>query len=297
MKNAFGLRIFEIKEVVRDKKIEVAIKSVFLPVLVHLGFSKDKSARVINEIISLSKDYNQLYDYEKKAYELLKKEGVHENIPVKLSERAKRIVAQIGAHLKKGSVLDFGCGDGKVGEMLAEKGYEVELTDIYENSHIKNTGLRFRLFEQGKDVPYVSDSFDNTLALTVFHHSDNPVHSIKESARVTKKGGCVVVIESVYGVHGKGLSKHQKDKITPYLDLTTEQQRKVNIFFDHFYNRIIHYIKDAKTKVNVPFNFNTPENWKKLFAKHGLKQTKIIHLAIDQPAVPEYHTLHVLRKL
>jgi len=79
--------------------------------------------------------------------------------------------------------------------------------------------------------------------------------------------------------------------------LPAEQQRKVNIFFDHFYNRVLHYSKDAKTKVNIPFNFNAPNNWEKIFAKCGLKQETIIHLGLDQPTVPEYHTLHILRKV
>ena len=79
--------------------------------------------------------------------------------------------------------------------------------------------------------------------------------------------------------------------------LSAEQQRKINIFFDHFYNRVLHYSKDAKTKVNVPFNFNTPANWEKVFAEFGLKQEGLVHLGLDQPTVPEYHTLHVLKKV
>ena len=79
--------------------------------------------------------------------------------------------------------------------------------------------------------------------------------------------------------------------------LSAEQQRKINIFFDHFYNRVLHYSKDAKTKVNVPFNFNTPANWETVFAKYGLKQEALVHLGLDQPTVPEYHTLHVLKKV
>ena len=79
------------------------------------------------------------------------------------------------------------------------------------------------------------------------------------------------------------------------LTITPEQQRRVNIFFDHFYNRVIHYSTDPNSKVNVPYNFNTPERWKKEFADAGLEEEKVVHLGVDQPTVPEYHTLHVLR--
>lgn len=295
--NAFGLKLYEVKEVLGDEKVESNVRNMLVSVLLHLGFSNIKSHEIVNDVLFLAKNYSKVIDYEKKANSILKKAGVHETIPAKLSLRAKRIFSQIIPHLKKGSVLDYGCGDGKVGEMLSKKGFEVELNDIYEHPHISQTGLQFRLFNQDGDIPAVSNAFDNTLALTVYHHTDDPIHAIKESARVTKVGGHVLIIESVYGVHGAGLNKKQQDKIKSYLDLTTEQQRRVNIFFDHFYNRVIHYSEDPLKKVNVPFNFNTPDNWKKIFEKYGFRQEKVIHLALDQPAVPEYHTLHVLKKI
>ena len=119
---------------------------------------------------------------------------------------------------------------------------------------------------------------------------------MKDVARLTKVGGRVLVIESVYGVDGKQLPAEMQKKITEYLSLSAEQQRIVNVFFDHFYNRIISYNPNPATKVNVPFNFNTPENWQKLFAQQGLEQERVVHLGLDQPLAPEYHTLHVLRK-
>ena len=60
--------------------------------------------------------------------------------------------------------------------------------------------------------------------------------------------------------------------------------------------------QDSKTqginnsiKANIPFNFNTPDGWKMIFEDNGFKQEKVIHLGVDQPIVPEYHTLHILR--
>ncbi|MDO8626917.1 MAG: hypothetical protein Q7K42_00495, partial [Candidatus Diapherotrites archaeon] len=101
--------------------------------------------------------------------------------------------------------------------------------------------------------------------------------------RVTKKDGRIIVVESVYGL---------KD-YDPGLEFG--QQLLLNVFFDHFYNRIIHYSEYAENKINVPFNFQTPQNWKKFFAKNGLRQEEVIMLGFDQPTVPEYHTLHILK--
>jgi hypothetical protein len=46
----------------------------------------------------------------------------------------------------------------------------------------------------------------------------------------------------------------------------------------------------------VPFNFNTPQGWNALAAKLGLRLAAERSLGVDQPTVPEYHTLHVFEK-
>ena len=105
---------------------------------------------------------------------------------------------------------------------------------------------------------------------------------LREARRVTNSEGRIIVLESVYGVKSYG-------------NLNNEHQRLVNIFFDHFYNRIIHYSNFKENKVNVPFNFRTPEYWNSIFKKEKLTVKKTIHLRFDQPVVPEYHTLHILK--
>lgn len=297
MKNAFGLKIYEIKDIFQDDAVEEYIKRTLATVLKHLGISDKKSARVIDECLSLAKSYSSISQYELHAYQILESQGVIAEIPKKLTGRANIIYGQIKPYLLRGSVLDLGCGDGKVGVLCAKDGHQVVLTDVYRHQNIENTGLEFGLFEQGERVPALDNEYDNTLVLTVFHHSDDPIKTIKEAHRVTKPNGRVLVIESVYGVTGKELSETERKKANSYLSLSQEQQRMANIFFDHFYNRVIHYTPNSKTKVNVPFNFNTPDEWKKIFENKGFKQEKVVHLGIDQPTVPEYHTLHVLRKL
>ena len=84
-------------------------------------------------------------------------------------------------------------------------GIAVTLTDVYEHCHIKAAGLSFALFKQGEKTFFPDAAFEDVLALTVFHHSSNPIESMKDVARLTKVGGRVLVIESVYGVDGKQL--------------------------------------------------------------------------------------------
>jgi len=292
--NSFGEKIFEPSEVLHDPNVSGTVTSMLYPVLGHLGLSSKETENVTRR--SLMHAYHESIDnYEKHAHAVLEEVGVTRLIPKKLEDRAKKIISQISPHLVKGTVLDFGCGDGRVGELLRQQGYKVNLTDVYQNPHIKDTGLDFQLFQQGEDIPFGDNQFDNTLALTVYHHCNDPMKGISECARVTRPSGKVLVIESVFGVNGVGLDKDSQILNKDYLSLTPEQQRRVNIFFDHFYNRVVHYDSDPTKKVNVPFNFNTPENWKNLFEEYKMSQERVIHLGVDQPVVPEYHTLHVLQ--
>ncbi|MFH0760858.1 MAG: class I SAM-dependent methyltransferase [Bacteroidota bacterium] len=295
--NAFGLRIPEIKEVLNDPTLAGYIEKTLEKVLGHLGISSLESEEIIRQCLENAASYKRVSDYESVTHKILDRAGVTQEIPKKLTGRADQIFQQIKPYLLPGSVLDLGSGDGRVGELCAKNGYKVLLTDVYKNQNIDNTGLEFKLFQQGEPVPVEDDSFDNTLALTVYHHSSDPVNTIRESCRVTKSNGRVLVIESVYGVTGDVLSGEAREKAGNYLSLSEEQQRTANVFFDHFYNRVIHYSDNPGTKVNVPFNFNTPEGWKRIFENEGFGQEEIIHLGTDQLTVPEYHTLHVLRKI
>jgi SAM-dependent methyltransferase len=298
MKDAFGLETPEIKEIVTDKSVKQTIESMLLPVLTYLCVPEETANKVIFDCMQTAGSYKQVEDYEAQAHHILEAAQVCQKIPEKLHTRANIMYLQIEPYLLPGKVLDYGCGDGQVAECIAKnKNQQVTVTDVYQHNHIQAAGLTFKIFRQGETAPFNDEAFDNTLALTIFHHSSDPVSSVKDVCRVTKKGGRVLVIESVYGVYGNELPPLMQKKIGAYLALSAEQQRKVNIFFDHFYNRVLHYSPNAETKVNVPFNFNTPEGWETLFATCGLKQETVVHLGLDQPTAPEYHTLHVLRRV
>jgi SAM-dependent methyltransferase len=183
-----------------------------------------------------------------------------------LRNRSERIFSYIQPFIGEGdSVLDLGCGDGKVGELVAlRKKSDVVLMDVVDYN---KTGLPLVLYD-GRKVDCPDRSFDHVLLLTVLHHSDDPIAVMEEALRVADKS--VIIIESVYfnGPH-----------------------KQVNKFFDWFYNRVLN-----NPKINVPFNFLTPTAWIKLFEKLGGKVMQMEHLGIDEPTVPEWHTLYVVDK-
>lgn len=279
--NIFGQEIPEIKELLKDRKVKIYVEGFLLKILNYLEVENPKS--LIKKVMEEASNYKNLKDYEKKIHLIFDKNKITQSIPNKLMNRSEIIFDQIKSFLKGYDIFDFGCGDGKVGELISkEQSRHVLLSDIYENGNIKNIGLPFIKIKQNQKIPFPDKSFDTILLLTVLHHSDNPFKVIKEAKRITRKGGKIIVLESVYGV---------KD----YGNLTNEQQRLVNIFFDHFYNRIIHFNNFKENKVNVPFNFKTPEDWKKFFRKLNLSIEKMVFLGFDQPIVPEYHVLYVMK--
>ncbi len=289
MKNAFQHNIPEIKEVLENTRIKEYIEQTLISVLNTLEIAEPQN--IVNSVIQMAASYSTKEDYEAKVNKLLQSKGVtKERIAKKLSRRADIIYEQIKEHIKSGKVLDLGCGDGKVGEIISQADSEVMLTDIYKHEHIDDTGLSFVEFKQGEKTPLTGNQYDTVLLLTVMHHSDDPLATLKEAKRLSKKGGIVIAIESVYGVN-QGQSDENNAEL--FVQLSSEEQRLANIYFDHFYNRVVHYNSDPRKKVNVPFNFNTPEGWNQEAANLGLKEIITRHLGIDQPTVPEYHTLHV----
>ena len=279
-KNAFNQVIPKIKELFGDSKVSSSIEKTLISVLKYLEINNPE--QIVKDVLTEARNYKRLEDYETKINSLMDKKRVLNGIPIKLGDRAKVMFNQVKEYVRGHQVLDLGCGDGKVGEKISKQGRQVILADVYKNGNISNLDLPFVKISKRGILPFDSNIFDTVLLLTVLHHSDNPKFVIDEAVRVAKKGGKIIVIESVYGVFGKERG------------LNNEQQRMFNIFFDHFYNRVIHYSSHKENKVNVPFNFQTPKKWKEFFENNGLKQEKVEMLGFDQPVVPEYHTLHVL---
>lgn len=290
--NAFGARIPSIAQIASDPNVGPVIQDALTSALSHLGVNESKQ-HVVSRILEAARWSDRDPSYERVIHTLLVETGIVDQVPRALSGRAELIAKQIGPYVKPGEVVDVGCGDGKVGHFFNRSGTNVTLCDVYEHPNIAHTGLRFHELKQIGSLPFLADSFDCALVLTVFHHCDEPLSLLRDVARVLKPGGRLIVIESVFGVNGDQAGIEATPENHAFLQLSGEQQRLSNIFFDHFYNRIVHYSDDPAKKVNIPFNFNTPAEWDRAFTSFGLHPVALRHLGIDQPVVPEYHTLHV----
>lgn len=294
--NAFGMTVPPMREILDDRMVEGAIREMLTGVFSHLGID-GRAGVIIDLLLHHAKSPLSLHAYEDVVYALFNTEGLVNAIPRGLEQRSRLMHHQLQAYVLRGSILDLGCGSGYVGQMLAEEGHQVMLADVTDlrDRRVKESGLEFKLLTPDGSLPINEHSFDNTLCLYVLHHSDNPLKTIQEAQRVTKPRGRIIVMESVYGVDPAKLTHLQQETAEPFLALSPEQQRRTNIFFDHLWNRVLMYQKNPTDKINVPYNFNTPEGWTRLFENCGLEQEHLAYLGIDQLTVPEYHTLQVLR--
>lgn len=91
--------------------------------------------------------------------------------------------------VKKGSVLDIGCGDGLLLEYLKNTGLAVKGVDISSMAIdiCKGRGLDCSYVDITERLPFKDNSYDNVLLIDVLEHLFQPVEVLKEARRVSKK--------------------------------------------------------------------------------------------------------------
>ncbi len=116
--------------------------------------------------------------------------------------KAKQIV-EILANSNGGKLLDFGCGDGIIVEMLSPllPNWEFTGVDVSEESIrvAKEKGIersKWVTFD-GFKLPFEDNSFEVIFVANVFHHIEHKNHQglIAEFIRILKKGGRVFFFE------------------------------------------------------------------------------------------------------
>lgn len=93
-------------------------------------------------------------------------------------------------------VLDVGCGTGDLGYLIRQK-YDCEVFGIdlnkYAVKQARKIKVKARLSDLEKRWPYQKDYFDLVISVQVVEHLLNPDHFLKESKRVLKPNGLLVI--------------------------------------------------------------------------------------------------------
>jgi len=101
--------------------------------------------------------------------------------------RRVRVLAERLASLipDRATLLDVGCGDGRVDRMISEQRSDVTLRGIDVRAR-PDAALRVETFD-GSRIPHADRSFDVVLFVDVLHHCEDPLSMLREGARVARR--------------------------------------------------------------------------------------------------------------
>jgi SAM-dependent methyltransferase len=83
------------------------------------------------------------------------------------------------------SLLDVGCGDGKLARSLQLKRPDLRIEGV-EVLLRKHTWIPVTSFD-GKSLPYGDSRFDGVMLIDVLHHTPDPLPLLREAVRVSRR--------------------------------------------------------------------------------------------------------------
>jgi 2-polyprenyl-3-methyl-5-hydroxy-6-metoxy-1,4-benzoquinol methylase len=133
---------------------------------------------------------NYYNDYQKGYYEDLynHKNGKH-------FESTKDNIFKLIYPLKKGKILDIGCGSGKLGLSLKENGFKVIGIDRNKNSIEFCKFKGYKSYQMSCDNIKLKEKFDVVLCSALVEHIPNKVYlkMLDEIKKVLKKKGILII--------------------------------------------------------------------------------------------------------
>jgi SAM-dependent methyltransferase len=130
------------------------------------------------------------------------------------------------------TVLDVGCGDGLVAQLVNQTRPDVLFTGI-DVLIRPQTHIPVKQFD-GSTMPYEDATFDAVMFVDVLHHTEDPLVLLREAARVARK--CVV------------LKDHTANGILADPTL-----------------RFMDWVGNARHGVVLPYNYWTLQHWHQAF--------------------------------
>ena len=111
----------------------------------------------------------------------------------------KTLVEKLSAERNLGEVVEFGCGRGYYTAALANNSKRVIATDIsdemLEMARGQLQGFQNIAFQKAdcENTTFPAETFDTAVMINVIHVIENPLNSLKESYRILKAGGTLLL--------------------------------------------------------------------------------------------------------
>lgn len=148
-----------------------------------------------------------------------------------LSERLASLLPEAA------SVLDVGCGDGRIDALIGQRRPDTSLRGI-DVLVRPTTFIPVAAFD-GRRIPFDDDSFDVVMFVDVLHHTDDPEALLLEARRVSRKA---IVIKD-----------HCRDGLLAGSTL-----------------RVMDWVGNARHGVVLPYNYWPERRWREAFGRLGL---------------------------
>jgi len=160
-------------------------------------------------------------------------------------ERRVRVLAAHLARLlpSQASVLDVGCGDGRVARALMDHRPDTRLQGI-DVLVRPQTFIPVMAFD-GAHIPYPDGQFDVVMFVDVLHHTTDPMVLLREAARVARRALLI--------------KDHCRDGWLAEPTL-----------------RFMDWVGNARHGVTLPYNYWSWERWQTAWQELGLRPTTCI---------------------
>ena len=174
---------------------------------------------------------------------------VKKEMPVELLKNEQELVEKLGRRIRgKGdatvSVLDMGCGTGRLAAYLREEagcevlGIDVMRDKIERARRIRGRGVEFGV-QSAEYMGLKDETFDFVVSLKVLHEIPHPEIALREAIRVLKNRGRILIIDWIGGIATTKRHAHASRYFTP-------QQLKTLFSLTGFKNIVIETNKEGE---------------------------------------------------
>jgi len=160
-------------------------------------------------------------------------------------------------------ILDLGCGNGLFCHAISRLPAISHAVGVDVIDYCK-VPIDFLLYSEGQRIPVEDKSFDYTFIVEVLHHSDDPEHLLREAVRVTR--GYIVVFE----------------------DVVTSSTR---LFFMRWFDILV----NIRHGVNIPLNFKSEDEWKRMFTRLDLSVREMFNYYFYKIYTPQRCRVFLLK--